>query len=102
MEPMPPMKPMEPMRPMAPMAPMERWWPEGFGEPDSAGSQNDTRYAYFGSSHRLVVSRGGAVTIYDTRQHRITGFGQQQGGAADMAFQTPQGRVDLQSLRVVG
>jgi hypothetical protein len=56
------MKPMEPMSGMKPMEPMkapERWWPEELGEqPNSAGGQNEMRYAFFGDQHRLAVDTG--------------------------------------------
>ena len=32
------------------------WWPAELGSPDSAGGQNDMRYAYFARSHRLQKS----------------------------------------------
>jgi hypothetical protein len=50
------MKPMSGMKPMAPMKAPERWWPEKLGEhPDSAGGQNEMRYAFFGDHKRLAV-----------------------------------------------
>jgi hypothetical protein len=43
------MKPMSPMKPIEPMKAPERWWPEELGEqPNSAGGQNEMRYAFFG------------------------------------------------------
>jgi hypothetical protein len=108
MEPMKPMKPMEPMRPMEgmkpmepmkPMKPIEAWWPQGLGQPNSVGAQNDTRYAYFAGARRLVVARGGDMETYDTGSHRIGGFGQQQGGGDSMTFSSESGPVALSSLR---
>ena len=81
MKPMSDMTPMEPMKPMKPMKSPERWWPAELGEtPNSAGGQNETRYAFFGQSKRLAVDLGdGQVQIYDTGDHRITGVELSQG-----------------------
>ncbi len=47
---------MSPMKPMEPMKAPERWWPEELGEnPNSAGGQNETRYAFFSDQQRLAV-----------------------------------------------
>ena len=105
MKPMKPMKPMgsmKPMKPMEPMEPEQAWWPEGFGQPDSSGGQNDRRYAYFDSAHRLAVQADGEVKVYDTGSHRINGFAQQQGSGGALSFSTDQGIVDLDSLSAVG
>jgi hypothetical protein len=66
---MEPMKPMESMKPLRETAP---WWPEGLGQPTTAGGQDDLRYAYFASCRRLAVSRRGEVTVYDTAEHEIS------------------------------
>ena len=51
------------------------------GHPSSTGGQNAMRYAFFPGSRRLAIDPGdGKVTIYDTGDHQITGFSQQQGG----------------------
>ena len=100
MEPMKPMKPMEPMRPL----PTEVWWPKTLGEhPNSAGSQDGVRYAYFGDAHRLVVDRDGQVTVHDSGDHRINGVAQAQGSGptADVVFTSQHGQVDLASLPAV-
>lgn len=105
MEPMKPMKPMSPMAPMAPMkpmAPMEKWWPNHLGEPNSAGGQNDLRYAYFADARRLAVQRGGNTTLYDTANHRIGGVSQQQPSSQNGAtFTSQDGNVRLEDLEVV-
>ncbi len=106
-EPMKPMKPMEPMKgmkPMAPMKPPERWWPEELGEhPNSAGGQNEARYAFFADSRRLAVDAGdGKVQVYDTGDHRISGVQQHQGGGGrKVTFTSQHGEVDLASLKSV-
>jgi hypothetical protein len=88
---MKPMKPMSGMKPMSPMAPMkapERWWPEELGEhPNSAGGQNETRYAFFGEHKRLVVDTGdGKVQLYDTGNHRISGVRCSASGVREYAM----------------
>jgi hypothetical protein len=108
MEPMKPMKPMEPMKPMSPMAPMkpmapaERWWPSHLGEPNSAGGQNEMRYAYFSADRRLAVQRNGKTTLYDTGNHHIGGVAQQQSNGENGAtFTSQDGNVRLEDLKVV-
>jgi hypothetical protein len=93
---------MEPMEPMKPMAPPQRWWPAELGEPNSAGGQNDWRYAYFAESRRLAVQHGGKMTLYDTGTHRIAGFAQQQQNTDRSAtFTGQEGEVRLEDLKVV-
>ena len=104
MKPMSGMKPMEPMKPMAPMKPPERWWPEDLGEnPNSAGGQNETRYAFFGDKHRLAVDTGGGkIQVYDTGDHRISGVQQgQSSGGKKVTFTSQHGEVDLATLKPV-
>ena len=60
---MEPMKPMAPMKPLEKMTAAERWWPDDLGEPNSSGSANDTRYAFFAAKHRLVLQKGGKVRL---------------------------------------
>ena len=99
MEPMSGMKPMPPMKPMK--AP-ERWWPEELGEnPNSAGGQNETRYAFFGDKQRLAVDTGdGKVQVYDSGDHRISGVQQDQSGSGrKVIFTSQHGEVDLATLK---
>ena len=102
MKPMKPMTPMAPMKPMEPMKPMDdaAWWPAELGRPNSAGAQNQRRYAYFGDTHRLAVQQGdGPVRLYDTGRHRIQGFAQQQGdSSASLTFSGEDGPITLESL----
>jgi hypothetical protein len=76
-------------------------WPHELGHPASQGAQNDLRYAYFPDRSRLAVAQGGRVTVYDTADHRISGFGQAQGGGQSLSFTSQHGNVPLESLRVV-
>ena len=89
---------------MQPLQPQEVWWPKGLGEhPNSAGSQNEVRYAYFDDSGRLVVDRSGKVTVHDTGEHQISGVAQAQGSgsSADVVFTSQHGNVNLASLPTV-
>ena len=70
--------PVEPLRPR----PGDHWWPPDLGTPSATGAQNNVRYAYFANGRRLAVRPGGEVWVYDTLDHQIGGFSQQQGGAA--------------------
>ena len=99
---MEPMKPMQPMKPMEPMKPIAPWWPSELGQPDTAGGQNDLQYAYFAGTHRLAISRGGKVTLYDTGQYEVNGVQQRQGGdSSDLIFSSPHGPVPLADLKRV-
>ena len=76
------------------------WWPTDLGRPSSTGAQNDMHYALFPDRARLAVERGGTVTIYDTGSHRITSFGQQQGGSQSLSLSGAAGPVSLHDLAV--
>jgi hypothetical protein len=54
------------------------WWPADLGIPSSLGAQNEARYAYFPATQRLAIDINGKVTVYDTQDHEINGFSQQQ------------------------
>ncbi|MDZ7857391.1 SHOCT domain-containing protein [Sphaerotilus sp.] len=77
------------------------WWPAWMGSPNATGAQNNTRYAYFANSRRLAVDTGGDVWVYDTLDHQIGGFSQQQGAGGGMTFSSQYGTVNLGSLPVV-
>ena len=81
--------------------PQAEWWPKELGTPSAIGSQNSVRYAYFADQNRLAVSTGGAPWVYDTMDHRIGGFGQQQGGGQSITFTSQYGTVNLSTLPVV-
>jgi hypothetical protein len=74
------------------------WWPSDLGSPSSTGAQNNMRYAYFPSSRRLAIDRGDAIIIFDTLDHQIGGFGQQQGSGASFTFTSQYGVVPVSSL----
>ena len=81
--------------------PSANWWPQELGTPSAIGSQNTVRYAYFANSHRLAVTTGGQPWVYDTLDHQIGGFGQQQGGGQSITFTSQYGTVNLSTLPVV-
>ncbi len=83
-----------------PVAPSSRW-PEELGTPASSGSQNDLHYAFFPQTQRLALDHGGRVTVYDTGDHRITGFAQAQGGGQSISFTSQHGLIDLAALRQI-
>jgi hypothetical protein len=78
-----------------------RWWPSELGSPDSTGSQNDLRYAWFSAPRRLAIQNGGQVQVYDTGDHMISGFSQQQGGGQSLTFTSNHGLVRISELPLV-
>jgi hypothetical protein len=81
--------------------PEDNWWPQDLGAPNATGSQNNVRYAYFSGARRLAVKTGGEVWVYDTLDHNIGGFSQQQGSGSDIVFGSQYGTVNLASLPLV-
>jgi hypothetical protein len=81
--------------------PEDNWWPQDLGRPSATGSQNNVRYAYFANSRRLAVKTGSEVWVYDTQDHNIGGFSQQQGYGGTITFSSQFGTVQLSRLPVV-
>jgi len=81
--------------------PALNWWPQDLGAPNATGSQNSVRYAYFSGARRLAVQTGSDVWVYDTLDHQIGGFSQQQGSSGSILFTSQYGTVNLSSLPVV-
>ncbi len=81
--------------------PSVNWWPAELGSPSATGSQNNVKYAYFANSHRLAVNTGGECWVYDTLDHQIGGFSQQQGGGSSITFTSQYGTLNLSTLPVV-
>lgn len=77
------------------------WWPADLGAPSATGSQNSMGYAYFAGARRLAILNNGHVTVYDTGDHNIGGFSQQQGGDQSLTFNSQHGVVRVNDLRVV-
>jgi hypothetical protein len=80
----------------------QNWWTTvGLQFPNSTGKQNDIRYAYFAGIRRLAIQLHGDITLYDTLDHQIGGFSQQQGNDASLTFTSQYGLVDIKSLPVI-
>lgn len=77
------------------------WWPSDLRFPNSTGAQNNVRYAYFAQARRLAIDVGGTVTVYDTLDHSIGGFSQQQSVGGTLSFNSQYGLIDVASLPVV-
>jgi hypothetical protein len=77
------------------------WWGEDLAWPNSTGAQNNSRYAWFAQARRLAVDINGTVTIYDTLDHAIGGFSQQQSQGGSLTFTSQYGVVDVASLPVI-
>jgi hypothetical protein len=86
--------------PPAPGQPAD-WWGADLRWPDSTGAQNGVRYACFSQARRLAIELNGRVTVYDTLDHRIGGFSQQQSQGGSLSFSSQYGLVDVASLPVV-
>jgi hypothetical protein len=78
-----------------------QWWPAELGRPDSAGAQNDLRYAFFSGPRRLAILQGGQARIYDTGTHALSGFSQQQSGDQSLTFTSQMGLVRVADLPLV-
>ena len=46
----------------------------------------------------MAIQQGGQVRVYDTGEHRITGFSQQQGGDQSLTFTSQHGLVRVADL----
>ncbi|RZL90126.1 MAG: SHOCT domain-containing protein [Variovorax sp.] len=77
------------------------WWPTDLRFPNSTGAQNGVRYAYFAQARRLAIEVNGRVTVYDTLDHQIGGFGQQQSYGGSLSFNSQYGLIDVASLPVI-
>jgi len=82
-------------------SPLPSWWPSELGQPNSSGSQNNMRYAYFSGPRRLAIEQNGNVVVYDTLNHQIGGVSQQQSGGYSVSFTSQLGGVDLSQLQIV-
>ena len=82
-------------------SPAWMWWPSELGQPSSAGSQNDLRYAIFPAVRRLATEVSGQIALYDTGDHLISGVSQQQGADQTLTFVSQHGLVRLRDLPVV-
>jgi hypothetical protein len=78
------------------------WWPADLGSPGSTGAQNNLRYAFFPSMRRLAIDLNGSIVVYDTGDHQISGFSQQQSGDQSITFTSQYGLVRVADLPIVG
>jgi Short C-terminal domain len=85
----------------APAGGSENWWPAGLQFPNSTGAQNNVRYAYFATIRRLAIEVNGHVTLYDTLDHQIGGFSQQQSVGGSITFTSQYGLVDVKTLPII-
>lgn len=76
-------------------------WPEELDTPSSTGSQNGMHYAVFPARQRLAIIINGHMTIYDTRDHLISGVSQQQGSDQSLTLTSQHGPVTLASLEPI-
>ena len=81
--------------------PEANWWPQDIGVPNAVGSQNHVRYAWFANSRRLAVKTGSDIWVYDTQDHQIGGFSQQQGMGGSITFTSQYGIVNLSTLPMI-
>ena len=81
-----------------PNAQFGNWWPADLGVPGSTGAQNNLRYAYFPGARRLAIDVGGQISVYDTGNHQIGGFSQQQSGDQSITFTSQFGLVRVADL----
>lgn len=77
------------------------WWGPDLRWPNSTGAQNGVRYAYFAQARRLAIEVNGTVTVYDTLDHQIGGFSQQQSIGGTLSFNSQYGLIDVASLPVL-
>jgi hypothetical protein len=77
------------------------WWPGDLRWPTSTGAQNAVRYAYFAPARRLAIEVNGRVTVYDTLDHQISGFSQQQSQGGSLSFSSQYGLIDVANLPVI-
>jgi len=86
---------------VAPASGSGDWWGPDLRWPNSTGAQNGVRYAYFAQARRLAIEVNGRVTIYDTLDHQIGGFSQQQSYGGSLSFNSQYGLIDVARLPVV-
>src|SRR5262245_6822996 len=77
------------------------WWQGDLGWPNRTGAQNGVRYAYFAQVRRLAIEIAGKITVYDTLDHQIGGFSQQQSHGGSLTFTSQHGLVDVATLPIV-
>ncbi len=79
----------------------QNWWPDVLGQANSTGGQNNVRYAYFENKRRVAIEINNQVTVYDTLDHQIGGFSQQQGVGGSITLTSQYGTVNIAELPIV-
>jgi hypothetical protein len=66
-------------------------------------SEHRTKFAtpIFPATRRLAIDINGKATVYDTQDHQISGFSQQQPGSGSLSFSSQLGGVDVSRLPAV-
>ena len=77
------------------------WWPSDLRWPNCTGAQNGLRYAYFSQARRLAIESNGSVFVYDTQDHQIGSFSQQQSSGGSVNFSSQYGLVDVTRLPII-
>ena len=78
--------------------PRSQWYPAELGRPNSSGSQNNARYAYFANAHRLAVDVGGDVASFMTPWTTRSAVSRSRGSGGSISFSSQYGTVNLSSL----
>lgn len=82
----------------SPLKSATQWWPAELGAPTASGAQNSLQYAYFAAKKRLALRMDDRVSLYDTKDHQINGFSQQQDRQQTVVFQSQKGKISLGEL----
>lgn len=82
---------------------VKKWWSSEHHNPTFSGGQNNIRYAYFVSQHRLVIQQDSKELTYDTSPHILSGVSQQQTNTIkNLAFHTQGGQtVTVEDFKLV-
>ncbi len=79
----------------------QQWWPVELGSPASSGGQNNMSYAFFPAAKRLAIQVNGQISVYDSAEHQINSFSQQQSGDQSVQFFSQHGLVKLADLTLI-
>jgi hypothetical protein len=63
--------------------------------------RTNLRYAVFPDTRRLVIDDRGAISVYDTGDHRIFGVAQAQSSTRTLSFTSQDGLVRVADLTKV-
>ena len=77
------------------------WWPADLGCPEPRAPRTTCAMPVSPSARRLAIQIGGRVTVYDTQDHQVGGFSQQQGPGSSLTFTSQSGLVRVADLPIV-